>query len=147
MDSPRPQPVDFAAYKAIRDEIAHEDNLMGTRFNWFISAQAFLLTALAIAHVNGTANFMPNPGNDFYFPLIPLLAISSCLLILLGILGGAVAIQRWRAALRVMLLQDPTLPAIGRDSWIMRCGWIGPVVLPLIFCAAWGWLLVAGYSA
>lgn len=137
-------PVNFAAFKAVRDEIAHEDVLMGTRFNWFITAQAFLLSALAIAHRGPTE--LPNPRNDFFFPLIPLLAIASCLLILLGILGGLAAIRRWRGLLEAMLAQDATLPAIGRDGWIMRCGWVAPILLPLVFVAAWTYLLAAGYA-
>ncbi len=139
------QPVDFAAYKAVRDEIAHEDNLAGTRLNWFIASQAFLLSALAIGHTGKDAT-TPSMHNDFYFPLIPLLAIASCVLILMGIISGAVAIRRWRRLLNQMLRQDPTLPAIGRDPWIMRFGWSAPVLLPVVFLLAWGYLLVVGLT-
>ncbi|HEX4084225.1 MAG TPA: hypothetical protein VHY22_04890 [Chthoniobacteraceae bacterium] len=139
------RPVDFAAYKAVRDEIAHEDTLMGTRLNWFFASQAFLLTALAIANRTG-GPVLPSPRNDFYFPLIPLLAITSCVLIALGIIGGAVAIRRWRRLLGQMIRQDPSLPAIGRDGWIMRLGWSAPVLLPLAFLAAWSYLLIAGFA-
>jgi hypothetical protein len=136
--------VDFAAYKAVRDEIAHEDNLAGTRLNWFFAAQAFLLSALAIAHTSkDTAT--PNLRNDFYFPLVPLLAIASCILIFLGIVGGAVAIRRWRRVLMQMIRQDPSLPAIGRDGWIMRFGWSAPLLLPVVFMLAWSYLLVVGF--
>jgi hypothetical protein len=134
---------DFSAYKAIRDEIAHEDNLAGTRLNWFITSQAFLLSALAIAH-SSRDQLTPNPRNDFYFPLVPLLAIASCILILLGIVSGAVVIRRWRRLLDQMIRQDPSLPAIGRDGWIMRFGWSAPLLLPLIFLIAWTYVLVAG---
>jgi len=134
---------DFSAYKAIRDEIAHEDNLTGTRLNWFIASQAFLLSALAIAHTNKDQR-PPGPGNDFYFPLVPLLAIASCILILLGIIGGAVAIRRWRRLLNQMIRQDPSLPAIGHDGWIMRFGWSAPLLLPIVFLVAWSYVLVAG---
>ncbi len=136
--------VDFAAYKAVRDEIAHEDNLAGTRLNWFIASQAFLLSALAVAH-SGKDQFPANPRNDFYFPLVPLLAIATCVLIFMGIIGGAVAIGRWRRRLDQMILQDPSLPAIGRDGWIMRFGWSAPVLLPIIFFIAWSYVLVAGW--
>jgi len=135
--------VDFAAYKAVRDEFAHEDNLAGTRLNWFIASQAFLLSAMAIGHTSKDAA-LPNLGNDFYFPLVPLLAIASCILIFLGIISGAVVIRRWRRILKQMIRQDPTLPAIGRDSWIMYFGWSAPLLLPLVFLAAWSYLLIAG---
>jgi hypothetical protein len=144
MPHPESGAVDFAAYKAVRDEIAHEDNLAGTRLNWFIASQAFLLSALAIAHTTRDPA-TPNLRNDFYFPLVPLLAIASCLLIMLGIFGGAVAIRRWRRVLNQMIRQDSSLPAIGRDGWIMRFGWSAPLLLPIVFLLAWSYLLVAGF--
>jgi hypothetical protein len=143
MPAPQTGTIDFSSYKAIRDEIAHEDNLMGTRLSWFFASQAFLLSALAIAHTSKDSA-MPNVRNDFFFPLVPLLAIASCILILLGIIGGAVVIQRWRRLLTQMIRQDPSLPAIGRDGWIMRMGWSAPVLVPVIFLIAWAYLLVAG---
>jgi len=143
MPAPQTGTVDFSSYKAIRDEIAHEDNLMGTRLSWFFASQAFLLSALAIAH-SSKDNAIPNVRNDYYYPLVPVLAIASCILILLGIIGGAVAIRRWRRLLAQMIRQDPSLPAIGRDGWIMRFGWSAPLLMPLIFFLAWAYLLVAG---
>jgi hypothetical protein len=135
--------IDFSAYKAVRDEIAHEDTLAGTRINWFLASQSFLLSALAIAHGKGDV-FTPNPRNDFFFPLVPLLAIASCILIFLGIIAGAAAIRRWRRQLAQMVRQDPTLPSIGRDDWIIKSGWSAPILLPILFIVAWSYLLVAG---
>ena len=141
---PQSTAIGFSAYKAIRDEIAHEDNLAGTRLNWFIASQAFLLSALAVAHTSKD-QMPPGPRNDFFFPLVPLLAIACCVLILLGIIGGAVAIRRWRRLLNQMIRQDPSLPAIGRDGWIMRFGWSAPLLLPIVFFIAWSYVLVAGW--
>ena len=75
---------------------------------------------------------------------MPLLAIASCILILLGIIGGALAIRRWHRQLNQMIRKDPSLPAIGRDDWIMRFGWSAPLLLPLVFLVAWSYVLVAG---
>ena len=146
---PQPGAVDFSSYKAVRDEIAHEDNLVGTRLNWFFASQAFLLSALAIAYssTKGAARMaMPNVRNDFYFPLIPILGIASCFFIFLGIVAGAVAIRRWRHLLNEMVEQNPALPAIGRDGLIMRFGWAAPLVLPVMFFIAWAYLLATGLS-
>jgi hypothetical protein len=146
-----PSPVDFAAYKAVRDEIAHEDNLAGTRLSWFLASQAFLLSALAIAYKGSGPTHpkiaYPNVTNDFFFPLVPVLAISSCTLISLGIIAGGVVLRRWRRVLHAMLKKDPSLPAIGRDGWIMQFGWIAPLGLPIVFGLAWIYLLIAGLSA
>jgi len=143
---PQEPAVDFAAYKAVRDEIAHEDTLAGTRLNWFITSQAFLLSALAVAHSNSNVR-TPDLRNDFFFPLIPLLALVTCLLILIGIIGGAVAIRRWRRVLNQMIRQDPSLPAIGHDGWIVQFGWSAPLLLPVIFLIAWSYVLIAGLRA
>jgi len=140
-----PSPVDFAAYKAVRDEIAHEDNLAGTRLSWFLASQAFLLSALAIAN-KGAGPAYPSMKNDFFFPIIPLLAIASCILILLGIIAGGVVLRRWRRVLHAMIKKDPTLPAIGRDGLIMQFGWIAPLGLPIVFGLAWIYLLIAGLT-
>ena len=35
-------------YKLIRGQIEHEDNLIGTRLNWFMASQSFLFSAYAI---------------------------------------------------------------------------------------------------
>jgi hypothetical protein len=136
--------VDFASYKAVRDEIAHEDNLQGTRLNWFMASQSFLLTALAIAHT-GLNQMRPTPRNDFFFPLVPLLAIATCVLILVGIVSGAIAIRRWRRLLDRMIHQNQDLPGIGPDGLIVRLGWSAPLLLPVIFFFAWGYVLVTGY--
>ena len=145
MPQSQPGAVDFSAYKAVRDEIAHEDNLAGTRLNWFMTSQAFLLSALAIAHT-GKDQLPPGPRNDFYFPLIPLLAIACCILILLGIVAGAVVIRRWRRLLNQMIRQEPSFPAIGRDGWIMRSGWSAPLLLPIVFLIAWSYVLASGWA-
>lgn len=146
MSETKPGAVEFDVYKAIRDEIAHEDNLAGTRLNWFIASQAFLLSALAIAHTTRDTA-VPGLHNDFYFPLIPLLAITSCVLIFLSIISGALAIRRWHRLLNQMVRKDPALPAIGRDDWIMRLGWSAPLLLPLVFLVAWSYVLIVGLLA
>ena len=46
-------PVDFAAYKTVRDEIAHEDNLAGTRLSWFIASQALVLVPIPVMEIIG----------------------------------------------------------------------------------------------
>src|SRR5438093_4614289 len=94
----------FDRYKLIRDEIVHEDNLMSNRLNWFTASQSFLLTALAIAHKGDVA--MPTRDNDYLFPLVPIVAIGSCLLILAGILAGVAALRGWRKQLKELELES-----------------------------------------
>ena len=57
----------FTRYRLIRDEIVHEDGLIGQRLGWFLASQAFLLSALATA--NGSERRMPAWSTNYFFPL------------------------------------------------------------------------------
>ncbi len=143
-DLPSP-PSDFDGYKLIRDEIAHEDNLMSSRVSWFMTSQSFLLTALAIAQ--GGLHQIPTSRINYFFPLLPIIAIVSDVLILAGVLAGAVVVHRWRHMLDESSPRYDAFPRVRRDHAIIRLGWIAPVGLPVIFLAAWLYLLWAGLSA
>jgi hypothetical protein len=133
----------FTRYRLIRDEIVHEDGLIGTRLGWFLASQAFLLSALATA--NGNERKMPAWNTNYFFPLIPLVAIVSCLLIFAGLLAGVATLQRWRRLMKTPEYDDSQhLPRITRDAWIIRLGWAAPIALPVIFLIAWLYLLVQG---
>jgi hypothetical protein len=142
-DHQSPPPVSFNAYKTIRDEIAHEDTLVSARLNWFLASQAFLFSALAIAHKGGVE--APGLSNDYYFPLLPLIAIASDVLIFLGVIAGIVAIARWRRMLE-KLPPAPDQLRINRDAKLFALGWIAPLLLPLVFLAAWIYLLLSGWK-
>ena len=132
-------PDRFARYRLVRDEITHEDNLIGARLGWFTSAQAFLLTALAIAQ--GGAKRLPTAADNYFFPLLPLVAIASDVLILLGVLAGLRVLKRWRR----MLDEFPGFPRVNKDDGLVRLGWAAPVGLPLVFLLAWLYLLAVGW--
>ncbi len=134
----------FQRYQTIRNEIGHEDNLVGIRLNWFTASQSFLLTALAIAHQGGT--HLPDSKNNFFFPLVPLLAISSCLLILIGVIGGIGALRSWRKMLNETIPDAFWLPKLQKDRWIILFGLITPILLPVVFLGAWTFLLFAGLT-
>jgi hypothetical protein len=147
MDEPSLTPAEqFDRYQFIRSEIQHEDNLIGTRLSWFTASQAFLLTALAIAQ--GPQHGLPNARLNYFFPLLPLVAIASDVLIFVGVLAGIDALRRWRRMLEVHMPEESAaLPCIRNDGWIIRFGWSAPLGLPLVFLAAWVYLLFAGLAA
>ena len=130
-------------FQVIRSEIKHEDDLIGQRVSWFTASQAFLLTALAIAHQGKTS--LPAPGNNALFPLIPIVALSSSILIFCGVLAGIGALLQWRARLIALARRYPDVPRLANDGWIMALGWSVPVALPLVFIIAWVYLLIYGY--
>ena len=133
-----------ALFQIIRSEIKHEDDLIGQRVSWFTASQAFLLTALAIAHQGKTT--LPTTANNALFPLIPIVALASSLLIFCGVLAGIAALFQWRAKLHAVVLRVPELPRLANDGWIMALGWSAPIALPLVFIVAWVYLLAHGYT-
>ena len=135
----------FLRYRLIRDEIVHEDGLIGQRLGWFLASQAFLLAALATA--NGGQRTMPAWSTNYFFPLVPILAITSCLAIFAGLLAGVAALRRWHRLMGTPEYSDyQRLPRIVHDTWIIRFGWTAPISLPLLFLAAWVYELVQGLS-
>lgn len=138
-DQPPKAADDLNRYKVVRDEIAHEDNLISARLGWFMASQSFLLTALSIAQ--GSRPGLPRAAINYLFPLVPVIAIVSNLVILAGVVAGICALRRWR---RMLDTFGATNPRIFKDVWIIALGWSAPIGLPLIFLAAWLYLLLAG---
>jgi hypothetical protein len=139
---PRPVPA-AELFQVLRNEVKHEDDLIGQRVNWFTASQAFLLVSLAIAHKGETA--MPTPANNNLFPLVPIVALSSSILIFVGVIAGIAALSQWRARLRALARRHPELPYVAYEHLIVPAAWSAPILLPLVFIGAWVYLLAHGY--
>jgi hypothetical protein len=131
-------------YATLRNEVKHEDDLIGQRVSWFMASQAFLLVSLAIAHKGETD--MPTSANNNLFPLVPVVALVASILIFLGVLAGTMALQQWRVRLKDLAARHPELPYVKYESFIVPAAWSGPLVAPLAFIAAWLYLLLYGYG-
>jgi hypothetical protein len=129
-------------YTIMRGEIKHEDDLIGQRVNWFTASQAFLLVSFAIAQQEKTA--MPTAANNYFFPLVPLVALASCVVILFGVIAGLAALRQWRAKLCALISRNPEMPRLVNDGWIVAMAWTAPLVLPVVFIIAWTYLLYYG---
>ncbi len=138
-------PVSAATlYAVLRAEVKHEDDLIGQRVNWFTASQAFLLVSLAIAHKGETD--MPTPSNNTFFPLVPIVALSSSLLIFAGVLAGFVALAQWRARLRRLARRHPERPYVQYEHVIVPAAWSAPLLMPVVFILAWLFLIAHGYG-
>ena len=97
-------------YRLIRGAIEHEDNLMSQRLNWFVASQSFLFTALAITQKDPGARLAH--AMNFLYPLIPSLALVSCVLLSLSIFAGiAVLFQLRRELLKLYARQRELQPS------------------------------------
>jgi hypothetical protein len=130
-------PLDW--YQTIRDQIQHEDNLIVQRLAWLMAAQSFFFTGYAII-ANGT----PTPRNqllakqqDLLFNIIPAVACLSDLLIYASVIAGIIALRRLRSTYAHHVAPGDFIPAI-QGSRLTRClGLASPLLLPLVFLAAW----------
>jgi len=138
-----PETPPHELFLVLRNEVKHEDDLIGQRLNWFTASQAFLLVSLAIAHKGETA--MPTPANNNLFPLVPIVALSSSILIFAGVIAGIGALAQWRARLRALARRHPELPYVAYEKLIVPAAWSAPLVMPLVFISAWVFLLAHGY--
>jgi hypothetical protein len=130
-------------YQTLRNEVKHEDDLIGQRVSWFTASQAFLLVSLAIAHKGETD--MPSPANTTLFPLVPIVALSSSILIFLGVIAGTMALAQWRSRLAELGRRYPELPYVKYEKFIVPAAWSAPLLLPVVFIFGWAYLLVRGY--
>ena len=90
------------AFTARRDQIEHEDNLIGMRVNWLVAAETFLFVGYAIL-VNGSSydRFSAGKNNPLYtveahslYELIPWLGIGLVLCVDVSVGAAIYAIAR-----------------------------------------------------
>jgi hypothetical protein len=126
-------------YRLVRERIDHEDNLVVQRLSWMVAAQSFLFTAYAIT-VNGIASSAA-PGlqqQSRLVQLIPAVGILSCALIYCSIVAATWAIAALRREFNRRHPHGvPGLPPLQSVAIVRWCGLLAPLVLPLVFIAAW----------
>jgi len=133
-------------YAIVRSQIEHEDNLVGQRLSWFVAAQSFLFTAYAItvSNLRPAEYSISSRMQHSMLIVVPLVALLTCLLLYVAIIAGLVAIANLRRLFNEHVGQ-PTqqgLPPIQGYRHTQLFGQAGPVLLPLIFVAAWLYLIL-----
>lgn len=130
---------DIAYYQHLRGRLEHEDGLIVNRLAWLMASESFLFTAYAIV-LNGTGT----PQQRRLTSLIPLVAVATSVLILVGIVA-AVRAMGWIRGLMRERIPDPAglgLPPIHTPGSV-RAGLAAPLLLPGMFVVVWLYLLVA----
>jgi hypothetical protein len=129
---------------AVRRQIEHEDMLIVNRLSWLVASQSFLFTGYAIL-LNGPTQLRSvtfESHGTLLMKIIPVLAISTCVLIYLGICGGigVMADLRRDLARHHGALGDLRPPVQGTSPTLFL-GHCAPLGLPPIFAVAWAILL------
>jgi hypothetical protein len=136
-------------YHLVRGQIEHEDNLIGTRLNWFVASQSFLFSAYAIVVSNLTTTVKSpwvNSQQKLLFAIIPVVAIFVCVLIFIGALGGILAMRALRRSYAAQMshLVGFGLPPVQGFAANYFMGQLSPALLPPGFVAVWLLLLLHG---
>jgi hypothetical protein len=140
-----PSSTDRCKYDIIRGRMDHEDGLITSRLNWLITSQSFLFAAYATLFRNAGAH--PVAGRDvpLLVRLIPLIGITSGLLIYTAIIAGVIALMHNRGLLRThltsVLSRDPDFPPVQGRRPMAWLALIAPLFLPLALVGAWMTLL------
>lgn len=136
MPLPEQSPANDEIYRYIRSEIQFELNLINARVNWLIASQAFLFVPLVV----GTRG--EDLAASLFFPLIPHLGITLCVLVLIAILAAVWRSVQWRSkcaqgayagdgehgVFSVVIPRTPLIPVMGL---------IGAVGVPVVLAGAW----------
>jgi len=139
---------DAERYRLVRGRIEFEASLIAQRLSWFVAAQSFLFSAYAISL---NAPFQPASQEyaqqqQLLFHLIPLVAVASCFLIYLAVLGGWFAQKNLRRFLFAQLSDDrlAQFPPLQGSPGAHALGLAAPLGLPFVFVAVWVYLFAHG---
>lgn len=139
-----PTPSSLEYGDAVRRQIEHEDVLIVNRLSWLMASQSFLFTAYAIVLGGPLQTRVPRftDQQELLTHLIPILAITACVLIYLGVIGAVRVMASLRRELARHHAELGNLrPPIQGSNLTIALGHAAPVLLPLAFGTAWMVLL------
>jgi hypothetical protein len=122
-------------YQIIRDEIRSEHALIGTRLNWYVTSQSFLVTAFAICESNGFVWF-----HWFATIVVPSVGLVASVLIFPSILAASATITLWHEKQKDFFESHKEFEAafgMERPSWVERRGLLFPQIMPVLFGLLW----------
>jgi hypothetical protein len=136
-------------YRVYRGQVEHEDNLLGSRINVFVTSQSFLFSAYAI--IANTASPLAfgapvDPKHVLLF-MIPIVAILTAILYMPAIAGSVVALSRIRQQYRRITGFPPNdcchdLPPLQGSRDTRVAGTLASALLPPLFMAVWAYLFL-----
>jgi len=136
-------------YTIIRGQIEHEDDLMNSRLNWFITSQSFLFTAYAITagNIQQAGTITSHERLKSLLFIIPLMAVAISAVICFGITAGVLAMRTLRHQYRNYVDESAAqlLPPVQGYRTTQILGISVPLILPALFLLVWLFLLVKGF--
>jgi hypothetical protein len=137
-------------YDALRDQVKHEDDLIGQRINWFVASQSFLFSAYAIVLSNiGNGKTQAVADQQHLLVLmIPVLANVLCILAWITVFAGEMAITHLRKSFEPLCetAADAGLPPVQGVRRTQVLGMLPPLLLPMVFFGVWTLMLLHGLT-
>ena len=129
----------FDVYRLYSENLDKEDNLINQRINWLLGSQTLLFAAYAVV--------IKEQNGDFYniINVIQWIGFLSSFIIWLSTLAAICAYFRFHKRLKKALSPLKNIhalfPQLDRNRLVIFCGFIAPVILPIVFMAAWCYLI------
>ena len=129
---PEESGIDETEYDRYCHDIDKEDDLIDQRVRWLLMSQSILFAAVGVSD-ESTAGIT--------LRVVPFVGIFCSLGILSSLLAALLSLDRYRKALLRNCPrsedEDCCYPQLHRKEGIIRLGLASPIVLPIVFCAAW----------
>ncbi len=130
-------------FNRYRDELTYDSNHIVQRTGWFVTAQAFMFSAVVIG-IERSSGIPWQVCNSLLHPAIPSLGLFVSVCVWLSVIGSVISAARSRRALRVLIVKYPKLAhALPKRAWYEL--WIGlapPLLFPVVFGITWAAMLV-----
>ena len=136
------------AFAARRDQIEHEDNLIGMRVNWLVAAETFLFVAYAIV-VNGRSfsnRLAVRKQNPDYsvearhlYDLVPWLGVGLVLCVAISVTAAIYANFNLQRKCPPVPKDFPPLASSRRTHF---AGYFGAGGIPVVVLLAWLFILI-----
>jgi hypothetical protein len=114
-------------YLAGRQKWEHEDNLINQRLTWLLNSQSLFFAAYAIA-LQAVSSPNPDPRVYKFLTNLPYIGITTCILILLGVIAATNAMRLLKQDKRFIFDVRPS------STWT---GLLPTYLLPVSFIFAW----------
>lgn len=130
-------------YRAYREQIEHEDDLIGLRIGWFIAAEALLFATYGVVLAVQQAGAIRGtvPIDHRVFTMVPILGMTMAVLVGAGVAAAMhhIALLWLRYETRFARVPDGYPPLRGTNT-IVNLGHVPAATLPGLMLVSWGFL-------
>ena len=114
-------------------QLDKEDQLINERINWLLVSQSLLFAAVGLSSEGVTSIILK---------AVPWVGLFSSVGIGISVLAAVLSLKKYRKTLLDKVCcpssnPDECYPQLHRSKFNIALGLVSPIVLPLVFCVAW----------